>query len=71
MWVRAQAASSKGIVSSVPAWFREDSWTNLIEQGEIVTGRPCGSVAQWSECSHGMPEVLGESPGWVVCFFLL
>ena len=25
-----------------------------------VTGRPCGSVAQWSECSHGMREVLGS-----------
>ena len=23
----------------------------------IVTGRPCDSVAQWSECSHGMREV--------------
>ena len=51
MWVRARAASSKGTVSSVPAWFRADSGTNLIKQGEIVTGRPCGSVAQWSKCS--------------------
>ena len=40
-WVCAQAASSKGTVSSVPAWFQ----TDLIKQGEIVTGRPCGSVA--------------------------
>ena len=40
------------------------------KQGEIVTGRPCGSVAQWSECSHGMREVLGSSPGRAVCFFL-
>ena len=39
MWVRARAASSKGTVSSVPAWFRADSETNLIKQGEIVTGR--------------------------------
>ena len=54
----------------VPAWFRTDSGTNLIEQGEIVTGRPCGSVAQWSECSHGMREVLGSSPGRAMCFFL-
>ena len=46
------------------------SGTNLIKQGEIVTGRPCGSVAQWSECSHGMREVLGSSPGRAVCFFL-
>ena len=56
-------------VSSVPAWFRADSGTNLIKQGEIVTGRPCGSVAQWSECSHGMREVLGTSPGRAMCVF--
>ena len=71
MWVRAWAASSKGIVSSVSAWFRADSGTNLIKQGEIVAGRPCGSVAQWSECSHGLREVLGSSPGRAMCFFLL
>ena len=46
MWVRARAASSKGTISSVPACFRADSRTNLIKQGEIVTGRPYGSVAQ-------------------------
>ena len=57
MWVRAWAASGKGTVSSVPAWFRADSGTNLIKQGETVTGRPYGSVAQWPECSHGMREV--------------
>ena len=68
MWVRAWAASSKGTVSSVPAWFRADSGTNLIKQGEIVAGRLCGSVAQWSECSHGMREVLGSSPGRAMCF---
>ena len=66
---RARAASSKETDSSVPAWFRADSGTNLIKQGEIVAGRPCGSVAQWSECSHGMREVLGSSPGRAVCFF--
>ena len=38
VWVRARAASSKGTVSSVPGWFREDSGRNLIKQGEIVTG---------------------------------
>ena len=38
--------------------------------GEIVAGRPCGSVAQWSECLHGMREVLGSSPGRAMCFFL-
>ena len=46
MWVRAQAASSKGTVSSVPARFRADSGTDLFKQGEIVTGRLFGSVAQ-------------------------
>ena len=56
VWVRARAASSKGAVSSVPVWFRADSGTNLIKQGEIVTGRPCGSVAQLSVlawCARG------------------
>ena len=70
VWVCARAASSKGTVSLVHAWFREDSETNLIKQGEIVTGRPCGSVVQWSECWLGMREVLGSSPGWAMCFFL-
>ena len=37
-WVRAGAVSSKETVSSVPAWFRADSGTNLFKQGEIVTG---------------------------------
>ena len=69
VWVHAWAASSKGIVSSVPAWFRADSGTNLIKQGEIVTGRPCGPIAQWSEYSHGLRGVLGSSPGRAVCFF--
>ena len=47
--VRARPASSNLIenVSSVPAWFRVDSGTNLIKQGENVTGRSSGSVAQW------------------------
>ena len=70
VWVLARAASSKGTVSSVPAWFRADSGTNLIKQGEIVTGRPCGPIAQWSEYSHGLREVLGSSPGRAMCFFL-
>ena len=60
IWWPVWAKSSKWTVS-VPAWFRADSGTNLIKQGEIVTGRPWGSVAQWSECSHGMREVLGLS----------
>ena len=33
MGVRARAASSKGTDSSVRAWFRADSGTNLIKQG--------------------------------------
>ena len=28
-----------------------------------VKGRPCGSVAQFAECSHGKREALGSSPG--------
>ena len=68
--VCARAASSKGTVSSVPAWFRADSGTNLIKQGEIITGRPCASVTQLSQCSHGMREVLGSSPGRAMCCFL-
>ena len=35
VWVRARAASTKGSVSSVPAWFRADSGTNLIKHGGI------------------------------------
>ena len=66
VWVRARDASSKGTVSSVPA----DTGTNLIKQGESVTGRPCGSVAQCSECSHGLREVLDSSPVRAMCFFL-
>ena len=27
-------------------------------------------VAQWSECLHGLREVLGSSPGWAMYFFL-
>ena len=42
--------------------FRADLGTNLIKHGEIVTSRPCGLVAQWSEYLHGMREVLGSSP---------
>ena len=68
VWVRA--ASSKGPVSSVLAWFRADAGTNLFKQGEIVAGRPCGSVAQLVRYSHGMRKVLGLSPGRAMCFFL-
>ena len=33
-----------------------------------VTGGPCGWVAQWSECSHRVQEVLGSSPGGPCAF---
>ena len=48
--------------------FRADSGTNLIKQGENVKGRPCGSVAQLAECSHGKREALGSSPGRTTIF---
>ena len=70
VWIRARAASSKGTVSLVPAWFRADSGTNLIKQGGLVTVIACGSVAQWLECLHGKRETLGLSPGRAICFFL-
>ena len=42
----------------------------VVDPHLCVTGRPCGSVAQWSECSHGMREVLNSIPGRAMCFFL-
>ena len=33
-----------------------------------VKGRPCGSVAQLAECSHGKREALGSSPGRATIF---
>ena len=45
MWVRARAASSKESVSSVPAWFRVDSRTNLIKQGG--GGGNCNGKTMW------------------------
>ena len=50
---------------------RADSGTNLINQVEIVTGQPCGSVAQISECLQGLREVLGSSRDRAIRFFLL
>ena len=50
MGVRARAASSnmKKTVSSVPAWFRADSGTNLdTEAGGRCNRSTCDSVAQW------------------------
>ena len=35
-----------------------------------VTCRPCGSVAQWSEYSHGLRGVLGSRSDRAVLFFL-
>ena len=37
-------------------------------QGENVKGRPCGSVAQLADCSHGKREALGSSPGRATIF---
>ena len=48
--VRARVEGSKGNLI-----------TNLLA-GEIVTGLPCGPIAQWSECSHGLRGILGSSP---------
>ena len=36
--------------------------------GISVKGRPCGSVAQLAECSHGKLEALGSSPGRATIF---
>ena len=33
-----------------------------------VKGRPCGSVAQWAECSHSKRGALGSSPGRATIF---
>ena len=68
MWVHVRADNSKRTDLSVTTWFREDSGTNLIKHEGIVTGRPCGLVAPWSKCQHGMREVLGSSPGRTICF---
>ena len=50
----------------VPSRFGDES--NLA--GGNCHSSTCGSVAQWPECSHGMREVLGSSPGRAICFFL-
>ena len=41
--------------------FRANSGTKLIKQGGNVKERPCGSVAQLAECSHGKREAMGSS----------
>ena len=67
-WVCAQAASSKGTISSVPAWFQAELGTDLIKQGEIVTGRPCGSVAVVRVLAYVRGH--GFESGRAMCFFL-
>ena len=60
--------ASKSACLVVPALFRADSGTNIIEQADNVKGRPSGSVAQLAECSHGKREALGSSPGRATIF---
>ena len=68
MGSRLGQRASKCACLVVPPLFRADSGTNLIKQGENVKGRPCGSVAQLAECSHGKREALGSSPGRATIF---
>ena len=68
MGSRLGQRASKGACLVVPTLFRADSGTNLIKQGENVKGRPCGSVAQLAECSHGKREALGSCPGRATIF---
>ena len=68
MGSRLGQRASKCACLVVPPLFRADSRTNLIKQGENVKGRPCGSVAQLAECSHGKREALGSSPGRATIF---
>ena len=68
MGSRIGQRASKCACPVVPPSFRADSGTNLIKQGGNVKGRPCGSVAQLAECSHGKREALGLSPGRATIF---
>ena len=68
MGSRKGQRASKSACFVVPPLYRADSGTNLIKQGENVKGRPCGSVAQLAECSHGKREALGSSPGRATIF---
>ena len=65
VWVHARAASSEWgcLVGSgmVPSRFRDRS--------NLAVGNCHRLVAQWSECSHCMQEVLCLSPGRAMCFF--
>ena len=42
----------------------------FLSKGEIILGRPCGSVAQLADFSQGMRGVLGLYPSRALCFFL-
>ena len=68
MGSRLGQRASKSACSVVPPLFRADSGTNLIKRGEIVKGRPSGSVAQLADFSHGKREALGLSPGRATIF---
>ena len=68
MGSRLGQRASKSACLVVPPLFRADSGTNLFKQGENVKGRPCGSVAQLAEYSHGKREALGSSPGRATIF---
>ena len=70
MGSRLGQRASKCACLVVPPLFQADSGTNLIKQGENVKGRPCGSVAQLAECSHGKREALGSSPGRDTIFII-
>ena len=50
---------------TIPLLLVARAWTHT--ESSNVTGRPCGSVAQWIEYSHGLREVLGSSPGRAMC----
>ena len=68
MGVAAGATSIKRCMSRCSAVVPSRLGTNLIKQGENVKGRPCGSVAQLAECSHGKREALGSSPDRATIF---
>ena len=63
MGSRLGQRASKSACLVVPQLFQANSGKNLIKQAENVKGRPCGSVAQLADCSHGKRETLGSRPG--------
>ena len=64
---KSTRSSSVSKVVSIPACNVGDG-IRFLDVEPIVTGRPWGSVTQWSEYLHGMREVLGSCPGRAVCF---